>query len=317
MKKKSFLKRVGLALKKAYLTPTLPQFVLDLQLHPLVRIFRVCSGISFTLVFLKRSDSYSNNYVFYIAFFFVICFFIYQLYMLYYRLKHMKQLLKSNELEIRNSPLDRLASIGTKILFCIKGSCEVLGPVGTALTVMFGADQILTDSQREPIFRPYFVKFLDTVFPKEGNNLPSGTENPIGENTSANKDSSNNSSSTSQSNSNSQISSNNPIPNTNFSTSSSSIFQPQSNTSSEIYKDSLKWISKNYSNQELSDLQSKSLLDRHAMFNKSKYQITLTTEEIKEFANGLPQIQNELLDRDKYTAFSKTLSKGFKQIKDN
>src|SRR5258708_8910662 len=146
MKKRNLFKSLALRIKKAYLTPTLPQHILDIQNHPLTRIFRVIGGLSCSLIIFKYANYFDNNYIFYIAFFFVIWFVIYQIFINYFRIKHMRHILKSGELDIRNSPLDKLASIAGKVLFCIKGSCDVFVPVSTLITVMVGTDHFLESS---------------------------------------------------------------------------------------------------------------------------------------------------------------------------
>lgn len=49
----------------------------------------------------------------------------YNLYINYYRLKHMSKLLKSYELDNRNSPLEKRGSIFSRVLFLGKDLCDV------------------------------------------------------------------------------------------------------------------------------------------------------------------------------------------------
>jgi hypothetical protein len=59
---------------------------------------------------------------------------IYLFYINYHRIKHIYSLIKSDDLDVRNSPLDRLASILSKGIYCSKGICDVAGPVA----IIFG-----------------------------------------------------------------------------------------------------------------------------------------------------------------------------------
>lgn len=42
---------------------------------------------------------------------------------------------------------------------------------------MLGKDQNLRKANREPIFSPFFVKFIDSIIPQEVNDVPLSTEN--------------------------------------------------------------------------------------------------------------------------------------------
>jgi hypothetical protein len=75
--------------------------------------------------------------------FFAFIFTIYNFYILYYRTIHFLSVLKSNKLEVRNSPLDRLAYLSARFLYCLKYGCEAANPNGVGITLMFGADELL------------------------------------------------------------------------------------------------------------------------------------------------------------------------------
>jgi hypothetical protein len=98
-------KRIFKGFQKAYHMPTLPDKILKLQIHPLIRIFRVIGGISF-LSMISNSHLHLNIYIFYIVFFISIIFTIYQFFILYHRIRHSIKVIKYDKLEIRNSPLD-------------------------------------------------------------------------------------------------------------------------------------------------------------------------------------------------------------------
>jgi hypothetical protein len=52
----------------------------------------------------------------------------------------MIKVLKSDDLDVRNSPLDRFATIAAKIILCRKGLCDA--PVGVVFGGMAGIDEL-------------------------------------------------------------------------------------------------------------------------------------------------------------------------------
>jgi len=62
----------------------------------------------------------------------------------------MYKVLKSDKLDVKNSPLDKLSTLAVKVLWCIKGSCEHLPHLGLGAAT----DQILDNSGQKPIFMP-------------------------------------------------------------------------------------------------------------------------------------------------------------------
>jgi hypothetical protein len=126
---------------------------LKLQLHPLIRIFRVIGGISVLSILTKQIEKF-NIYALYIAVFISVIFCIYMFYISYNRIKHVLYTLKTDKLEVRNSPLDHFASYAAKLLYCVKGVCEAGAALGFALGVMAGFDRILEypEGGRDPVF---------------------------------------------------------------------------------------------------------------------------------------------------------------------
>jgi|SRR5690348_656581 hypothetical protein len=155
--KKNFFKRLKIGISKGWNTPTLPQHLLTLQLHPLIRIFRVIGGISILLILTKRVN-YFNSFVLYLVVLISIFYTFYILYISYYRLRHIYKIMKSKDLEIRNSPLDKFATLASKLIFCVKGACDTAVPLGVALGVMAGFDTILEHKGKEPIFLPFIAE---------------------------------------------------------------------------------------------------------------------------------------------------------------
>jgi hypothetical protein len=156
---KNFFKRLKIGISKGWNTPTLPQHLLTLQLHPLIRIFRVIGGISILLILTKRVN-YFNSFVLYLVVLISIFYTFYILYISYYRLKHIYKIMKSKDLEIRNSPLDKFATLASKLIFCVKGACDSAVPLGVALGVMAGFDTILEHKGKDPIFLPFIAEVI-------------------------------------------------------------------------------------------------------------------------------------------------------------
>jgi len=154
-----------LGIKKGWNTPTLPDNILKIQSYPLIRILRFLGGSSFLLILSKNYLNY-DYYVLYISMLFATTFTIYHLIISFYRIKHMIKILKSNELDIRNSPLDRLAVLGARALFCLKNACDSAQPIGLTLGLLLGTDEILKGAKREPIFTPFLGSILNTILPE-------------------------------------------------------------------------------------------------------------------------------------------------------
>lgn len=106
--------------KKGLKTPTLPQNIIMLQQNVFIRMFRVLGGLSMILIISKRLDGLRDGPFFIICMslcvLFTLTFMLYQLYITYHRIKHIIKVYNSDELDVRNSPLDRLASIGVRLI---------------------------------------------------------------------------------------------------------------------------------------------------------------------------------------------------------
>lgn len=162
---KNFFLRTFTGIKKGLLTPNLPEEILAFQKNPIIRIFRVIGGLS-TLTLLGRGYFESHGFIIYISIFFSLIFFIYSVYISIHRYRHLKKLLKNNDLDVKNSPLDRYASLLARIVACGKGLCETAAPAGTGLGLMLGSDEILKASGRDAFFGPLLGGALNTVIPK-------------------------------------------------------------------------------------------------------------------------------------------------------
>lgn len=153
-------------LKKAYSIPTLPDHIIKFTMHPTIRIIRFLGGVSFLTILSKSHLNYHISILF-IAMFFATIFTIYHFYLSYHRFKHIKYLLKSDKLEVRNSPIDRLAFLAAKVLTCLKGVCQEAQPVGLGLGLMLGADEVMKYADVEPFFGPLMGGILKGVLPEK------------------------------------------------------------------------------------------------------------------------------------------------------
>ena len=165
-KKKTVYQRILLGIKLGWNTPTLPEEVLNFQAHPFMRIFRVLGGISTVLILTKKSLLFPAFFL-YIFFVISLAFFIYHTIISYYRLKHIYKTIKSDKLDIKNSPVDKLATLAGKVLLCIKGSCDQLPHLGLGLGIGAATDQILENSGRDPIFMPFLGGMLNKMIGNE------------------------------------------------------------------------------------------------------------------------------------------------------
>lgn len=153
--------------KKGFLTPTLPLHILKIQKNPFIRILRVLGGVSVLLILTKKLSFLGNGLLYKIAIltstFFALIFGIYLIFITYHRIKHMIKVFKSKDLDIKNSPLDRFASIAAKIIWCSKGFCETAAPIGVVFGGMAGIDELRKAKGLQPIFLP---KLADWILPE-------------------------------------------------------------------------------------------------------------------------------------------------------
>jgi hypothetical protein len=149
--------------------PTLPDHIIKLQAHPTIRVYRIIGGLSFLIMISKTHLNYPN-YAFYLVISISIFFTIYQFYLSYHRIKHFIKIMKSDKLEVRNSPLDRLAYLSAKALWCLKIGCDQAQPIGLALGLMIAYDEILKGGNNEALFMPLLGEMLNKVSPS--NNEP-------------------------------------------------------------------------------------------------------------------------------------------------
>ena len=137
MKKLTLFNRTIIGIKKGWSHPTLPKNLLKLELHPFIRIFKFLGGISI-LIFLTKAYEKYNISVLYISIILSILYIIFNTYLNYYRIKHIYSSIKKGDLNVRINPLDKYASLYSKLIFCLKGSCKIAAGGGVALGIFTG-----------------------------------------------------------------------------------------------------------------------------------------------------------------------------------
>ena len=157
------------AIKKVLNLPSLPASVNAFHNYPLVRVFRVLGGISILLVLGKYELTQT---LFYVIFPIAFMQFIYIIIISLIKFIYIIYLWKNKELEVKNSPLDRVATFSVKLITCVKGTCVLGLSGGTALDMGLGIDELLMSYGRDPIFRDTLGKGLNISL----NSL--GYENP-------------------------------------------------------------------------------------------------------------------------------------------
>jgi hypothetical protein len=150
---------------RAYNIPTLPATVELFYSHIFVRIGRFIGGLSFVLIvtklylvlpgflhlFLAILASIQITQIIII----LIIKILFGLYTLFF---------KSEKFEIRNSPLNRYASVISQALYCIKIGCAVTGAGASFIAGGAAYDSVLTESGRNPVFVPFMAKTYNIIF---------------------------------------------------------------------------------------------------------------------------------------------------------
>ena len=104
-------------MKTGWNAPVLPDKVLYIHNHPFVRVFRVIGGLSIVTVS-------SNKYLLFIFPFNIVILllalfhFIYITVISIIKLYHGISVLRSERLNVKNSPLDQFATLTGRLLYC-------------------------------------------------------------------------------------------------------------------------------------------------------------------------------------------------------
>jgi hypothetical protein len=99
--------------------------------------------------------------------FFGLLFLIYHVFIFIIRIRFIYKTLKSDKLDVRNSPLDYIARSSARLILCVKGVCEGAQPIGLAMGILLGVDTALEKADKEPIFGPFLGSALKKFYPNE------------------------------------------------------------------------------------------------------------------------------------------------------
>lgn len=159
---KSVLSRIWLGIKIGWKTPLLPPKIMSFHNYPLIRIFRVIGGLSVVTVLFKKHLLLFiplQYLILFLAFIQVSYIVIISIIKIFYGISRFW----TDELNVKNSPLDNFATLTTKMLYCWKIGCQVgsagIGLAGTSVI----ADTILEAGGQEKVFTPLIgkgVKFI-------------------------------------------------------------------------------------------------------------------------------------------------------------
>lgn len=152
--KKSISQGFITGIKVGWNTSMLPRKVVSFHNNPFVKIFRVIGGITIVTVLSKKHILLFLPFKF-IVLFFALLHFIYIFIISMIKLWYGFKILKSDVLNVRNSPLDRLASVTGKLLYCLKYGCQA-GSAGLSLIgTSFLMDSMLEVGNQEKVFTPW------------------------------------------------------------------------------------------------------------------------------------------------------------------
>jgi hypothetical protein len=156
---------------RAYSIPTLPAKVELFYSHIFVRILRFIGGLSFLLVVTKLSLILPGFLHLFLAILasiqitqiilILIIKFFYGIYTLIY---------KKEKFEIRNSPLNRYASLISQALYCLKIGCAATGAGAGFIAGGAAYDSVLEESGRDRVFLPFMAQIYNSVFGEGPNN---------------------------------------------------------------------------------------------------------------------------------------------------
>lgn len=162
MNKRTLWQRFIIGLKVGWNIPMLPEKVANLHNHPFIRIFRVIGGISIITVLSNRHLLLFLPLKF-IVLFLALFHFIYIFFISVVKLWYGFKVLRSDKLDVKNSPFDHFATLTSKLLFCWKYGCQAgsagLGLVGTSFLI----DSMLEAGDHKKVFTPLIGKGVKFV----------------------------------------------------------------------------------------------------------------------------------------------------------
>ena len=164
MNNRNFFKRILIGVKKGWSTPTLPEHIIQFTRNPLVQIFRTLGTLCIVLIISNKLSILGNGWLYFIVLntctLIIFLFIIYHLTILFYKIRHIIKVIKSDDLNIRNSSLDRLASIAGKIILSNKGVCYTIISITILTSGCLSIDEIIKSVGSTPLFSPIFISIL-------------------------------------------------------------------------------------------------------------------------------------------------------------
>jgi len=154
------------SIKKGFIhswkTPMMPASVLSFHNKLIVRIFRVLGGLCILMVLSKKYSLFYfplNYIILTLSFFHIFYILIIIIIKIIYGIKQFRD----GSLDVKNSPLDKLATIVTNILQCWKIGCTV-GSAGVGVaTTSIVVDTLLEAAGEEKIFTPLIGKGVKLI----------------------------------------------------------------------------------------------------------------------------------------------------------
>lgn len=129
-----------------------------------IRLLRVIGGVSIILILTHRLELLFSGIYYqislYVCVLFSLLFTFFLMYVTFFRIKHMYKVLKSDKLNIYNSPFDAFGSFIARLVLCSKGFCEVSAPIGIAFGALAGLDELRKLKGYEPVFLPFLADAL-------------------------------------------------------------------------------------------------------------------------------------------------------------
>lgn len=162
------LNSIILGLKKGYNLDVLPSKVRLFLNLPIIRIFRVIGGLSVLFFLLNKNGIISYNLpynlnivIMILALIQLIQIIAISIIKLIYGLN--KLIRHREELEVRNSPLNRLATATVNLVYCFKLGCQVgstgVGLLGASVLI----DGALVSAGQEKIFEPVLNRGVNAI----------------------------------------------------------------------------------------------------------------------------------------------------------
>lgn len=157
-----------IGMKKGFEMELLPLKVTLFLDNPIVRILRVIGGLSVLLnLFIINKIILIDTHIFFlyilniIALIHIIQMVIINLIKFVYGIN--KLIRHKKDFEVRNSPIDKLASISVKLIYCWKVGCTVGGSTIGFLGGTIIVDSIFESSGYNKVFQPYIKKGLNII----------------------------------------------------------------------------------------------------------------------------------------------------------